>query len=228
MMRSFLIRGGVAIIVLVVLWLFTARSISLLIDQAFAVPLASLPASPIGWNGAYLQFGSSPDGVDGPKGGWNGGALQTGSHVLDLEGPGPGYRQAATLGVDAHDRLVIAAGGDSLVLGSRAGVLSGGDGPVPAFAAEPGDTASLALERSWLSWPVFEFNFMTGQSPSWRRHLYYHLSWTKRSGARLDMLWRFEQGFYASDGWAAPGARDGATGLIRATIRPAPATRPGG
>jgi hypothetical protein len=38
-----------------------------------------------------------------------------------------------------------------LAPGSRAGTLSGGDGPIPAFAAEPGDTTSVSLERSWLA-----------------------------------------------------------------------------
>jgi hypothetical protein len=46
-----------------------------------------------------------------------------------------------------------------------------------------------------------ETNFMTGQTPSWRRHLYYRLSGKKASGARLDMLWRFEQGFDTVNGW---------------------------
>jgi hypothetical protein len=55
--------------------------------------------------------------------------------------------------------------------------------------------------------------------------LYYRLSWKKASGARLDMLWRFEQGFDAVNGWGAPGTQDGTTGLIWADIRPAPPSR---
>jgi hypothetical protein len=220
-MRSFLIRGAVVLIILAVLWLFTARQLSLLIDRVFTVPLASLPATPLGWNGVHLQFGAAPAGVDGPKGGWNGDQLGTGAHALDLEGPGPGYPAVATATVDTDNRLALSTLGHSLVLGSQVGALSGADGPIAAYAAEPGDVASLTLERSWLSWPVFELNFMTGRPPTWRRHLYYRLAWKKRSGARLDMLWRFEQGFYPADGWTAPGSRDGATGLVRAEIRPA-------
>jgi hypothetical protein len=121
---------------------------------------------------------------------------------------------------------VLSAGGDSLALGSRAGTLSGGNGPIPAFAAEPGDTTSVTLERSWLSWPTpLDMNFMTGQTPSWRRHLYYHLSWKKASGACLDMLWRFEQGFDTVNGWGSPGTQEGTTGLIWVDIRPAPPSR---
>jgi hypothetical protein len=222
-MWSFLIRGGVAVVVLATLWLFTAQSFSLLIDRVSTVPLATLPSTPLGWNGTYLQFGSSIEGMEEPKGGWSGVEFQTGSQIVDLEGPGPGYDQVATLKVDADDKLVLSAGGHRLTLGSRAGTLSGGDGPIPAFAAEPGDKTSVTLERSWLSWPTpFEANFMTGQTPSWRRHLYYRLSWKKASGARLDMLWRFEQRFDAVNGWGAPGTQERTTGLIWVDIRPAP------
>lgn len=226
-MRSFLIRGGIAVIALVGLWLFTARQLSLLIGRVFTVPLATLPASPLGWNGTYLQVGARVDGSEGPKGGWNGGELQTGSHILGLSGPGPGYAPAATLAVDSGDRLVLAAGGQSFVLGSRAGTMPGGDGTIPAFSAEPGDATSVTLERGLLSWPTLDLNFMTGQSPSWARHLYYRLSWQKGSGARLDMLWRFEQGFDPVNGWRSPGTTDDTTELIRVEIWPAPQSRGG-
>ena len=222
---KFLIGGGIAVVVLATLWLFTARWCSLVIDRVYTVPLATLPSTPFGWNGTYFQFGSIVEGVEGPKGGWNGGELQIGSYILGLDGPGPDYKALAAVVVDANDRLVVSAGGHSLALGSRAGTLPGGDGPIPAFAAEPGDTASVTLEASWLSWPTpFEMNFMTGHSPTWRRSFYYRLSWRKASGARLDMLWRFEQGFYGDNGWASPGNSDTATGLIRAEIQPAPAS----
>jgi hypothetical protein len=225
-MGSFLIRGGVAIVVLGTLWLFTAQSFSLLIDRVYTVPLVTLPSTPLGWNGTYLQFGSSVEGMEGSKGGRSSVEFQTGSQIVDLEGPGPDYHQVATLKVDAGDKLVLSAGGHRLTLGSRAGTLPGGDGPIPAFAAEPGDKASVTLERSWLSWPTpLEMNFMTGQAPSWRRHLYYRLSWKKISGARLDMLWRFEQRFDAVNGWGAPENHDRTTGLIYVDIRPVPPRR---
>jgi hypothetical protein len=60
---------------------------------------------------------------------------------------------------------------------------------------------------------------MTGQSPSWKRHLYYRLSWKKVSGAKLEMLWRFEQYFYSGDGWANGFmAHEGSTGLIHVDV----------
>ena len=69
---------------------------------------------------------------------------------------------------------------------------------------------------------MFELNFMTGRSPSWRRSCYYRLAWTKRSGQRLDLVWRYEQGFYAGSGWGSPSETGGATGLTRAEITPPP------
>jgi hypothetical protein len=66
-MWSFLIRGGVAVVVLTALWVFTAQWCSLLIDWVYTVPLATLPSTPLGWNGTYLQFGSSVEGMEGPK-----------------------------------------------------------------------------------------------------------------------------------------------------------------
>ena len=67
--------------------------------------------------------------------------------MLELIGPGPDYKRAATLDINADDQLVVVAGSRSFVLGPRAGTMSGDDRPIPSFAAEPGGTAFLALER---------------------------------------------------------------------------------
>jgi hypothetical protein len=208
-MLRLLIGGGIGVGALAALALFAGHPISLILDKVVLVPVARAPASPVGWNGVFLQF-------DAPAGG----------AVLDLEGPGPSYRPAATASVDAQGRLVISTNGEGFVLGDRAGDPPvGGSSPpetIPAYAAEPGDVGVLSVERSALSRPVFELNFVTGRSPSWRRDVYYRLSVKKRSGQRLDLLWRFEQGFYPVDGWtAAEGTEDGVTGLIRARIEPA-------
>jgi len=204
-----MIRCGAAVVALAVLWLFTAHWLSLLVDQVSRAPMASAPASPIGWDGVTLQVGGAAS-----------------AYRLDLEGPGPSYPQVATASVDADKRLVLSVNGRDFVLGARAGDLPAGGTPpttVPAYAAEPGDVGALTVERSWLSWPVFGLNLMTGQSPTWRRDVYYRLSRKKPSGERLDMLWRFEQGFYPGSGWGSPtGTEDGLTGLIQAKIEPAP------
>ena len=84
----------------------------------------------------------------------------------------------------------------------------------------PADRARFQIERSMLSWPTpLEINFMTGHSPSWKRHLYYRLIWEKPDGSRLEMVWRYEQYYY--DDWASGFmTRAGVTGLIRVDIRP--------
>jgi hypothetical protein len=83
-----------------------------------------------------------------------------------------------------------------------------------------GDDASIEIRRSILNWPTpFEVNFMTGHSPSWKRHLYYRVRWKKSSGASLEMIWRYEQFFYPGNGWASGFmTHEGSTGLIRVNI----------
>jgi hypothetical protein len=45
------------------------------------------------------------------------------------------------------------------------------------------------------------------------------LTWKKQNSAKLDMLWRYEQYFYSTDGWASGFMmREGSTGLIRVDI----------
>jgi hypothetical protein len=51
----------------------------------------------------------------------------------------------------------------------------------------------------------------------WERYLYWHLSWTKTDGARLDMFARFQQKYESGSGWNDPGAAN----LVRLDIRPA-------
>jgi hypothetical protein len=85
----------------------------------------------------------------------------------------------------------------------------------------PGDELSFTLERSLLPWPTpFAFNFMTGQTPSRKRHLYYRLVWKKRSGASLEMIWRYEEWYYPANGWTgASMTSQGSTGLVHARLK---------
>ncbi|HJT46338.1 MAG TPA: hypothetical protein VJ721_08730, partial [Chthoniobacterales bacterium] len=82
------------------------------------------------------------------------------------------------------------------------------------------DTAAIVIEHSVLAWPnFFEVNFMTGNSPKWKRYIYRKLNWTRSNGAKLEMLWRYEQFFYRNDGWVeAFMVRPESTGLIRVEI----------
>jgi hypothetical protein len=83
---------------------------------------------------------------------------------------------------------------------------------------DAGDEATLEVMHSALSWPTpLDLNFMTGVSPSWKRHRYYRLVWKKRDGETLRALWRYEQWRYPG-GWSGDMNSLNPTGLIRLEI----------
>jgi len=211
--RIFLAIGGAvaAILCLGVLWLATARQLSELVDRVATVRVANLSPSPFGWDTVSLQFGP-PLGHVGKNFVGRLPGIDPQFRSLDLTGPGPLYGSAAQIVVTADGLLVLSAGRRSFVLAARTGnylPVGEGDPPMPEFAAEPGDHLSLVIERSLLAWPTpFELNVvgMGGSATTWKRHVYYRLSWVKPSGARLSMLWVGEQPFYGIDLWGAPGS----------------------
>jgi hypothetical protein len=215
-MRRWLVRGGVALVALPVLWYLASRWIALAVDQIYTPRLAILHDAPIGWNGTWPQLGT---GIFDRL-------VPNGDH-LSFIGFAPDYRDVARFTVDADGRLVFVKDDARFTLGPHAGVLPAstmqdgtpleGQEPMPAFAPEPGDTVTAALDRSLLSWPApYQTNFMTGYTPSWQRNLYYRLSWTKASGARLAILWRERQDYDRVNGWTGARLND----LIRIEIRP--------
>jgi hypothetical protein len=103
---------------------------------------------------------------------------------------------------DAQNRVVLSAQGKEFTFGAGPDVPDKYGRKLIVLSAEPGDEVSLTAEVSALAWPTpFELNFMTGVSPSWRRFFYYRLNWRKRTGARLEMVWRYEQGYYKAHGY---------------------------
>ena len=212
-MRRWLIRGGIAVVAIPVLWYFASRWCALAVDQFHTPRLASLEAAPIGWNGTWLQIGIGFFDKVVPNG-----------YRADFSGMGPDYKEIARFIVDADDRLVFVKDDARFVLGPHAGTLPDptlpdGEKPMPAFAPASGDTMSAAIDRSLLSWPapLIQFNFMTGYAPSWQRNIYERFSWAKPSGARLDILWRYRQDSDAVNGWTGMMLND----LIRIELRPA-------
>ena len=215
-MRRWLIRGVLipgALVFLAGLWFFTSRWCALAVDQVYTPRLAIIEAAPIGWNGTWLQLGT---GIFDRL-------VPNGDH-LGFTGFAPDYRDVARFIVDADDRLVFVKDDARLVLGPHAGTLPDptlpdGEKPLPAFAPASGDTMSATIDRSLLSWPapLIQFNFMTGYAPSWQRNLYERFSWTKPSGARLDILWRYRQDYDGINGWTGMMLND----LIRIELRPA-------
>ncbi len=198
-MRKILITLAVLIAVVIAFlatWIFRGHQISLLLDRFGTIEVTSARINSI----AYQGNGT-------------GGIL----HVNDLElslndrnGPAP------SIGTTKNDQLALADRGKVFAFG-----------PVRTEAENlatvppAGDDASIEIRRSILNWPTpFEVNFMTGHSPSWKRHLYYRVRWKKSSGATLEMLWRYEQFFYPGNGWASGFmTREGFTGLIRVEIK---------
>jgi hypothetical protein len=215
-------RIGFAALALVSLWgtwRFTAERWSLLLDRVYTSRMLVIRSTPFGWNGTYLQFEDAIPGLVGLEG-FNPGEHLLGAHLLGLSGPGPEYKQVATLEVNATGQLELLAAGRRFVLGLRAGTVPGDDGPISAFAAEPGDTTSFVLESSLLGWPApitLAGTYLSGAPTTWLRHLYYRLSWRKAWGAQLAMVWRCEQGWERINGWHNFGVEE----LIRAEITPA-------
>ena len=198
-MRKILITLAVLIAVVIAFlatWIFYGRQISLLLDRFGTIEMTSARINSI----AYQGNGT-------------GGIL----HVNDLElslndrnGPTP------SIGTTKNDQLALADRGKVFAFGpvrTEAENL--------ATAPPAGDDVSIEIRRSILNWPTpFETNFMTGHSPSWKRHLYYRVHWKKSSGENLEMLWRYEQYFYPGNGWASGFmTHQGSTGLIRADIK---------
>jgi hypothetical protein len=198
-MRKILITLAVLIAVVIVFlatWIFYGHQISLLLDRFGTIEMTSARINSI----AYQGNGT-------------GGIL----HVNDLElslndGNGP----ASSIGTTKNDQLALADRGKVFAFGpvrTEAENLA----TVPPAS----DDASIEIRLSILNWPTpFEVNFMTGKSPSWKRHIYYEIRWKKSSGANLEMLWRYEQFFYPGNGWASRFmTHEGSTGLIRVEIK---------
>src|SRR5438046_4821231 len=199
-MRKILITLGILIAFIVAVfasWIFGGRQLSLFLDRFWTIETASSRINSVVYEGSGT-----------------GGILHVNDLALSLNarnGPSP------TVGTTKNGELALANTGKVIAFGpprSEAENL--------ATAPPPNDDAFIQIRRSVLSWPTpFDFNFMTDHSPSWKRHLYYRVLWTKPSGAQLQMLWRYEQYFYPSTGCASGFmTREGSTGLIRLDIRP--------
>jgi hypothetical protein len=195
--RTIIIRSAIVVVVALIAWLLGARQLSLMLDRLVTVPLYALPVSPIAYSPDTLW-------IDKLSFNFTPAAQPIEVHVV----------------CDAANRVTLTSGGQPFPMGicTRS--------PQYAsefdFTADPGDKVSLDVSRALISWPTpFEMNFMTGYTASRRRHLYYRLIWEKVSGAKLTMLWRFEQGFHQGDGWTSGMMiHAGTTGLIHLQISP--------
>ena len=181
-------------------WIFGGRQLSLFIDRFRTVEIDSTKINSIAYEGSGT-----------------GGILIVNDAGLSLNETAPNL--SPSMGSTKDNQFALASGGNVFAFGPMASATDGAADHL-ATTTPAGDDASLVTRRSIVSWPtLFDLNFMTGQSPSWKRHIYYQLRWKKSSGPTLEMLWRYEQYFYPGNGWASGFmTREGSTGLIRLDI----------
>ena len=185
------------IIALGTLWLWRGRDLSMLADRFQVVETSSRPIKTIAYEGTGTGGILQVDGVD----------LRL--NEFALEGAQP------NIGTTKDNQLALSFQGKVFPFGSVQEVSGKLTVTTPSV-----DIATFATEHSAIPWRnYFEVNFMTGNSPSWKRNVYQRITWKKENGAKLEMIWRYEQFFYSGSGWSeALMVREGAAGLIRVEI----------
>jgi hypothetical protein len=183
-------------------WIFGGPRISAYLDRSGMSEIASEKVTSIRYEGTGT-----------------GGVLHANQVLLLLDTVVP-PAQSPSIGSTKDGKLAMAAGGKVFPLGPMP---PDSDDSSENLSASPekGDEATVTVGHSRLSWPTpFDFNFMTGASPSWKRYGYQRLTWIKPNGAKLEMLWRYEQPFYGgADGWgSATMTNPGQTGLVKVEI----------
>jgi hypothetical protein len=198
--RKVLIKLAIIVALLVAIaigWIIGGPHLSLFVDRFKTIESASIPIQTIAYEGSGT-----------------GGILHLNDLALNL----------STAEANAPQPNVGTTKDEQLALSHRGKVFPFGPVRSEKLATAPpeGDEAFISIRHSALPWPtLFDFNFMTGQAPSWKRYLYYQFTWKKPNGAKLEMLWRYEQYFYPGNGWAAGMmTREGVTGLVRVEIQP--------
>jgi hypothetical protein len=165
-----------------------------------------------------VETRSAPIQSIGYEGSGTGGILIVNDVSLSLNDVRPDL--SLSVGSTKDNQLALATSGKVFPFGPLTST-SENTGERLATVPPLGDQAFLAIRHSVLSWPTpLDLNFMTGHSPSWKRHIYQEIRWKKSSGAKLQMLWRYEQFFYPGNGWISGlMTREGSTGLIRVDIK---------
>jgi len=201
-MRRTLLRFLILIFVLGAMssvWLFGGRQLSLFADSFRTTEVSAAPIASLVYEGSGT-----------------GGRLRIGELALDLT-PADARMTPPNIGSTKDGQLALSFAGKVFAFGPPKS-----ENESFTTAPPPGDEASLINRHSLFGWPTFfETNFMTGNSPSWKRHNYYELAWKKPNGAKLKLSWRYEQFFYRQDDWTGGMmTREGVTGLVKIAIEP--------
>jgi len=200
-MLMLLVLVAVGAATLAAVWIFCGREISSFIDRYWTVETRSAPIQSIAYEGSGT-----------------GGTLICNGVSFSLNDLRPGL--SLSVGSTKDNQLALASSGKVFPFGPLPST-SENIGERLATAPPSADQAFLAILHSVLSWPTpLDLNFMTGQSPSWKRHIYYEIRWRKSAGVTLEMLWRYKQFFYPGKGWAGGFMmREDSSGLIRVEIK---------
>jgi hypothetical protein len=184
-------------------WIFGGRHLALFLDGFGTVEMERIPVTELSYEGAQT-----------------GGIFHLGDRMLSSVGPD---NRPVPLSIvpDVNNKLVLSVSGKSFPLGELVPASAPESGATFTVRTDKADEALLTVRRSLLSWATpFDFNFLTGHAPSWKRYRYYQLTWQKHSGAKLDLLWRYERYYYPSDGWTGGDmTREGISGLIKVEIK---------
>jgi hypothetical protein len=181
-------------------WIFGGRQIALVVDRLGTAEIARVPITALSYDRGMFRLENERLSTTGPD-----------------DRPIP-----LSIAPNANNQLILLLSGKSFPLGDLVPASSQEAAATLTVQPDKDDNAVLVTRRSFLSWPTpFDFNFMTGHAPSWKRHRYHQVIWSKRAGPRLEMLWRHDQYFYPAEGWTEGSmTHEGTTGLIRATIQP--------
>jgi len=158
-----LFRVAIGSAILLLVWLFASRAISLQLDRVTTARVTTLAAQTFRYDGGGLRIGE----VDLTLAGFD------------------NLRTDVAFRTDVSNRLHLMSGGRSFPLGPRLSVPDPSGRPEIEFAPDAGDVVTLTLDHSWLARPTF-FDIKIMTRTAWfRRHAYYRVTWRKLSGETL-------------------------------------------
>jgi hypothetical protein len=188
-----------AALVLIFVCLTAGRPFAVLADYVVRIPVVSMPVKSIHYDGGGFVIGEFS---------------MTFGQINNL-------RSDMCLCTDSRNRVVLKKSGQSFVLGPRTNPVDPSGRPDIYLLTEAGDEVMFRGARSLIGWPTPFETYIMIRSPWWKRYVYYRLTWKKRSGARMDMSWRYEQDYFAPGGWTEPLMMwNSETGLLDVDIKP--------